>query len=222
MHPSQAPAPHPHMSVITAWHCLAAHGQGWQRQLWPLHSAGSTARHACSRARFAVGTLFTAFMHVCTLPSVCQTAAMYGYWSGPRFHPRPKGQGGRPTRIGGACWGSRVALRRPAAEALWALGWGLGLVVLLALRLPMSRWPASTADPALRSARSAKADLPPSGPLPGITNSDKKGRKGCNPLPAQAGRRNCRTMATMWGMVAVKLQLRLRDPLPSHSGLVAL
>ena len=32
-----------------------------------------------------------------------------------------------------------VALRGPAAEALWALGWGVGVVALLTLRLPMSR-----------------------------------------------------------------------------------
>ena len=72
----------------------------------------------------------------------------------------------KPTRTVGAGWGSKVVLRGPAVEALWALG----VVVLLTLRLPMSRWPASTAEPALRSAWSANADLLASGPLPGFAS----------------------------------------------------
>ena len=72
----------------------------------------------------------------------------------------------QPTLFGGAWWVSMVALRGGPAEALWALG--CGVVLLLTLMLPMSRWPASTADPALRSALSAVADLPTSGPLPEV------------------------------------------------------
>ena len=59
-------------------------------------------------------------------------------------------------------------------------------MVLLTLRLPMSRWPASTAEPTLRSARSANADLFPSGPLPGFANNGvtegqrvREGNLGC-------------------------------------------
>ena len=71
------------------------------------------------------------------------------------------------TLKGGVGAVSTVALRgTEPAEALGPLEWGS--VVLLARRVPMSKCPASKADPALRSGLSIWPDQAVSGPAPVI------------------------------------------------------